>query len=68
MQCIFLAIAIFHAWVHFIGFYSYSTREQICRAAFLRARNAFAAEERAVQENARLVSFLSFLYLHSQIF
>ncbi|VDM22475.1 unnamed protein product [Wuchereria bancrofti] len=50
----FLAIAIFHAWVHFIGFYSYSTREQICRAAFLRARNAFAAEERAVQENTRL--------------
>nr|CRZ24569.1 BMA-ACY-3 [Brugia malayi] len=55
---LFLAIAIFHAWVHFIGFYSYSTREQICRAAFLRARNAFAAEERAVQENAKLMDLL----------
>lgn len=54
-----LAGALFHIWSHFIGFYTYSTRERISRSALLRARNAFIAEERVNRENAKLTELLS---------
>uniref|UniRef100_A0A0N5A9B0 COX6C domain-containing protein n=1 Tax=Syphacia muris TaxID=451379 RepID=A0A0N5A9B0_9BILA len=51
-----IGTVLLHGWTHFIGYYAYTTREKICRATFLRARNAFAAEERALQENLKLNS------------
>uniref|UniRef100_F1KYD6 adenylate cyclase n=1 Tax=Ascaris suum TaxID=6253 RepID=F1KYD6_ASCSU len=55
----FLASGLIHLWTHFIGFYASSTRDRISRGAFLRARNAFTAEERAIQENTKLTDLLS---------
>ncbi|VDN52066.1 unnamed protein product, partial [Dracunculus medinensis] len=57
----FLATIVIHLWTHFIGFYAYIIRDRISRAIFLRARNAFAAEEKAIQENAKLVIICPFI-------
>jgi class 3 adenylate cyclase len=54
-----LATLLVHAWCHFIGIYLYITRERLCRAAFLNARNALSQTESSKKESEKMGKLLS---------
>jgi class 3 adenylate cyclase len=54
-----LATFLVHAWCHFIGIYLYITRERLCRAAFLNARNALSQAESSKAESVKMGQLLS---------
>uniref|UniRef100_A0A915CN09 adenylate cyclase n=1 Tax=Ditylenchus dipsaci TaxID=166011 RepID=A0A915CN09_9BILA len=54
-----LATILVHIWSNFIGVYLFSTRNRLCRAAFLNARNALSSQQEALQENTKMAILLS---------
>uniref|UniRef100_A0AC34QHI1 Adenylate cyclase n=1 Tax=Panagrolaimus sp. JU765 TaxID=591449 RepID=A0AC34QHI1_9BILA len=53
-----LATILIHGWCNFVGIYLYLTRNRLCRAAFLNARNALMSQKESVNESDKMERLL----------